>query len=166
MGQGIHQRGVDRQHRVEQMSQLYSVGLGHEPEEVAVAVEAPGAPLLDDLARRDIAINAMAASLAPEDFGELLDTEGGLADLRAAPPGSLDGKIATHTGDSKWISGDKARWEVHGLRRISDAIMVGINTVIADNPQLTARDEREKPVAFRNRSQNTATINGRRASQP
>jgi tRNA nucleotidyltransferase (CCA-adding enzyme) len=39
--------------------------------------------LLDDLARRDIAINAMAASLAPEDFGELLDTEGGLADLRA-----------------------------------------------------------------------------------
>ena len=58
---------------------------------------------------------------------------------------TLDGKIATHTGDSKWISGDKARWEVHGLRRVSDAIMVGINTVIADNPQLTARDERGKP---------------------
>jgi len=58
---------------------------------------------------------------------------------------TLDGKIATHTGDSKWISGDKARWEVHGLRHTSDAIMVGINTVMADNPQLTARDERGKP---------------------
>ncbi len=58
---------------------------------------------------------------------------------------TLDGKIATHTGDSKWISGDKARWEVHGLRHITDAIMVGINTVMADNPQLTARDERGKP---------------------
>jgi diaminohydroxyphosphoribosylaminopyrimidine deaminase/5-amino-6-(5-phosphoribosylamino)uracil reductase len=58
---------------------------------------------------------------------------------------TLDGKIATRTGDSKWISGDKARWEVHGLRRTSDAIMVGINTVMADNPQLTARDERGKP---------------------
>lgn len=58
---------------------------------------------------------------------------------------TLDGKIATHTGDSKWISGDKARWEVHRLRNTSDAIMVGINTVIADNPQLTARDERGKP---------------------
>jgi diaminohydroxyphosphoribosylaminopyrimidine deaminase/5-amino-6-(5-phosphoribosylamino)uracil reductase len=58
---------------------------------------------------------------------------------------TLDGKIATHTGDSKWISGDKARWAVHGIRYTSDAIMVGINTVIADNPQLTARDERGKP---------------------
>ena len=58
---------------------------------------------------------------------------------------TLDGKIATHTGDSKWISGDKARWEVHGLRHTSDAIMVGINTVMDDNPQLTARDERGKP---------------------
>jgi diaminohydroxyphosphoribosylaminopyrimidine deaminase / 5-amino-6-(5-phosphoribosylamino)uracil reductase len=58
---------------------------------------------------------------------------------------TLDGKIATRTGDSKWISGDKARWEVHGLRHTSDAIMVGINTAIADNPQLTARDERGKP---------------------
>jgi len=58
---------------------------------------------------------------------------------------SLDGKIATHTGESKWISGDKARWQVHGLRAISDAIMVGINTVMADDPQLTARDERGDP---------------------
>ena len=58
---------------------------------------------------------------------------------------TLDGKIATYTGDSKWISGDRARWEVHGLRRTSDAVMVGINTVIVDDPRLTARDNRGKP---------------------
>ena len=71
--------------------------------------------------------------------------ENGMPFVTAKFAMTLDGKIATHTGDSKWISGDKARWAVHGMRNISDAIMVGINTVIADNPQLTARDERGKP---------------------
>ena len=55
---------------------------------------------------------------------------------------SLDGKIATRDGDSKWISGDKARWEVHRIRAAADAIMVGINTVLSDDPKLTARDKR------------------------
>jgi diaminohydroxyphosphoribosylaminopyrimidine deaminase/5-amino-6-(5-phosphoribosylamino)uracil reductase len=52
---------------------------------------------------------------------------------------SLDGKIATRSGDSKWISGDEARHYVHNLRYTSDAIMAGVNTVLADNPHLTAR---------------------------
>jgi diaminohydroxyphosphoribosylaminopyrimidine deaminase/5-amino-6-(5-phosphoribosylamino)uracil reductase len=52
---------------------------------------------------------------------------------------SLDGKIATRTGDSKWISGDPARRQVQRLRQASDAIMTGANTVIADDPQLTVR---------------------------
>ena len=52
---------------------------------------------------------------------------------------SLDGKIATRTGDSKWITSVEARSYVHELRARSDAIMAGIGTVIADNPQLTAR---------------------------
>ena len=52
---------------------------------------------------------------------------------------SLDGKIATYTGDSKWVTGPLARAEVQQMRRESDAIMVGINTVLADDPQLTAR---------------------------
>ncbi len=52
---------------------------------------------------------------------------------------SLDGKIATRSGDSKWISNDEARHYVHNLRYVSDAIMVGANTVLADNPHLTAR---------------------------
>ena len=52
---------------------------------------------------------------------------------------SLDGKIATRSGDSKWISGDEARKGVHNLRYNSDAIMVGVNTVLVDDPRLTAR---------------------------
>jgi diaminohydroxyphosphoribosylaminopyrimidine deaminase/5-amino-6-(5-phosphoribosylamino)uracil reductase len=52
---------------------------------------------------------------------------------------SLDGKIATFTGDSKWISGEESRHFVHNLRYINDAIMAGANTVLADDPQLTAR---------------------------
>ncbi len=53
---------------------------------------------------------------------------------------SLDGKIAARSGDSKWISGEESREFAHLLRARSDAIMVGINTVLADDPQLTARD--------------------------
>jgi len=52
---------------------------------------------------------------------------------------SLDGKIATRGGDSKWITGSEARRYVHYLRQTADAIMVGVNTVLADDPQLTSR---------------------------
>lgn len=52
---------------------------------------------------------------------------------------SLDGKIATFTGDSRWISCEGSRRYVHSLRWVTDAIMVGVNTVIADDPQLTFR---------------------------
>jgi diaminohydroxyphosphoribosylaminopyrimidine deaminase/5-amino-6-(5-phosphoribosylamino)uracil reductase len=52
---------------------------------------------------------------------------------------TLDGKIATRTGDSKWISGEAARHRVHALRGRMDAIVVGIGTVLADDPLLTAR---------------------------
>lgn len=52
---------------------------------------------------------------------------------------SLDGKIATRTGDSRWVTGVPAREYVHRLRDRYDAIMVGVNTVLADNPSLTTR---------------------------
>jgi diaminohydroxyphosphoribosylaminopyrimidine deaminase/5-amino-6-(5-phosphoribosylamino)uracil reductase len=52
---------------------------------------------------------------------------------------SIDGKIATKSGDSRWITGEEARRFVHMLRHMVDAIMVGANTVIVDNPRLSAR---------------------------
>ena len=53
---------------------------------------------------------------------------------------SLDGKIATRTADSMWITGPLARARVQQMRKELDGIMVGIGTALADNPQLTARD--------------------------
>jgi diaminohydroxyphosphoribosylaminopyrimidine deaminase/5-amino-6-(5-phosphoribosylamino)uracil reductase len=54
---------------------------------------------------------------------------------------TLDGKVATPTGDSKWISGDSSRELAHHWRATVDAVAVGIGTALADDPQLTARVE-------------------------
>ncbi|EJO5348621.1 bifunctional diaminohydroxyphosphoribosylaminopyrimidine deaminase/5-amino-6-(5-phosphoribosylamino)uracil reductase RibD [Clostridium botulinum] len=54
---------------------------------------------------------------------------------------TLDGKIATKTGESKWITGEESRYRVHQIRNDLSGIMVGIGTIIKDNPLLTTRIE-------------------------
>jgi len=56
---------------------------------------------------------------------------------------SLDGKVALDTGDSKWVTGTEARRDVHELRSTVDAILTGVGTVLADDPALTVRLDRE-----------------------
>lgn len=57
---------------------------------------------------------------------------------------SLDGKIATHTGDSKWVTSEESRRMVHELRNEVDAILVGSRTVMLDDPSLTTRLDQDK----------------------
>jgi diaminohydroxyphosphoribosylaminopyrimidine deaminase/5-amino-6-(5-phosphoribosylamino)uracil reductase len=52
---------------------------------------------------------------------------------------SLDGRIATARGESRWITGDKAREQVHRLRAMHQAVLIGVETAIADDPELTVR---------------------------
>lgn len=59
---------------------------------------------------------------------------------------SLDGKIATYQGNSKWITSDRSRIYSHRIRQNYDAIMVGVNTILRDNPQLDAWFSKSHPV--------------------
>lgn len=71
------------------------------------------------------------------DFAKHIQTGLPFVTLKAAI--TVDGKMATRTGDSKWITGEAARAEAHRLRDESDAILVGVGTVLADDPALTVR---------------------------
>lgn len=58
---------------------------------------------------------------------------------------SLDGKIATAAGESRWITGPEARAQVHHIRAAHDAILIGAATAVADDPELTARTDPPPP---------------------
>ena len=62
---------------------------------------------------------------------------------------TIDGRIATRTGESKWISNEASRRRVHMLRARVDAMLTGMGTVIADDPMLTARGVRVRRIATR-----------------
>jgi diaminohydroxyphosphoribosylaminopyrimidine deaminase / 5-amino-6-(5-phosphoribosylamino)uracil reductase len=72
-----------------------------------------------------------------EVFNKYIVTKKPFVTLKAAT--TLDGKIAAHTGHSQWITSNDARTDVHHLRSENEAILVGVNTIIKDNSELTAR---------------------------
>jgi len=72
-----------------------------------------------------------------EDFAMFIQLGRPMVTLKLAA--SLDGRIATANGDSKWISGELSRRLVHEMRNRVDAVLVGAGTVQADDPQLTCR---------------------------
>jgi len=88
--------------------------------------------------RVEVGLLSEAAGRLNEPFNKWIHS--GMPFVTAKAAMSLDGKIATRTGDSKWITSEKARAFVQELRRAADAVMVGSGTIIADNPQLTVRD--------------------------
>lgn len=84
---------------------------------------------------------------------------------------TLDGKIATFTGDSRWVSGPEGRNHVHEMRRTCDAILVGVNTVLNDDPQLTVRDaagapESRQPLRVVLDSRARTSLNARLLKEP
>ncbi len=76
---------------------------------------------------------------AQDDFLHHITRQTPFVTLKSAV--SLDGKIALHNGQSKWITGEKSRERAHLLRHYHDAVLVGIETVLADNPRLDVRLE-------------------------
>ncbi|MEI8063874.1 MAG: bifunctional diaminohydroxyphosphoribosylaminopyrimidine deaminase/5-amino-6-(5-phosphoribosylamino)uracil reductase RibD, partial [Verrucomicrobiota bacterium] len=87
--------------------------------------------------RCDAGLLADEATNLNATFNKWITTGKPLVTAKAAL--SLDGKMSTRTGDSKWITSDAARREAHQLRARADAVMVGAGTVLADNPSLTLR---------------------------
>lgn len=84
------------------------------------------------------------AELLIEGFTHHLKTQRPLVTLKIAT--SLDGKIATRTGDSQWITNAGSRARVHEKRSQTDALITGIGTVLTDRPRLTARDSEGNPT--------------------
>ncbi len=79
------------------------------------------------------------ANTIPSPFARLTATAPGASLVVAQLGQTLDGRIATITGDSKWINGQAALTHLHAIRAAVDAVVVGVGTVIADDPFLTVR---------------------------
>ena len=97
-----------------------------------IMVGSTDGPLANDCEKLNVAFNHWVVHRTP------------FVTIKAAM--TLDGKIATANGESKWITGEEARAYGMKLRQTADAILVGINTVLAENPSLTVRTRMAKPI--------------------
>lgn len=88
----------------------------------------------------EVTTGVLAGEAARDHAGFFLRVEAGRPLVTLKLAASFDGRIATGTGESKWITGQLARRAVHGLRARHDAVMVGAGTARADDPSLTVRD--------------------------
>lgn len=88
----------------------------------------------------EVSIGVCAEAAALDQRGFLSRTTCGLPMLTLKIATSLDGRIATASGESQWITGARARREAHALRARHDAVLVGAGTAREDNPTLTVRD--------------------------
>lgn len=120
---------------------LIAAGVGR----VVVAIEDPDERVsgrgIDRLKNAGIAVSlgVMSTEATELNLGFLLHRQKGrpLVTLKSAT--TLDGRIAAHTGESRWITGDEARRRAHLMRKSHDAIVVGIGTALVDDPELTCR---------------------------
>lgn len=85
----------------------------------------------------EVGVREEQARRLNESFAKFIRTGFPFVVLKSAL--SLDGKIAAAGGDSRWVTGEEARRHAHQLRNSLDAVMVGVGTVLADDPQLTCR---------------------------
>jgi diaminohydroxyphosphoribosylaminopyrimidine deaminase/5-amino-6-(5-phosphoribosylamino)uracil reductase len=112
---------------------------------VVVALEDPDPRVAGEGLRRlraaglDVEVGLCAEEAAEVNAGFLSRMRLGRPRVTLKFATSLDGRIATASGESQWITGQPARGRAHALRASHDAIMVGTGTVIADDPQLTCR---------------------------
>jgi len=95
----------------------------------------------------EVSSESPAATRLSDPFFKRIDT--GLPWLIAKWAQTIDGRIATRTGESKWISSDRSRRRVHQLRGRVDAILTAVGTILADDPQLTARNVHRRRLARR-----------------
>ena len=119
--------------------------LGHADERVVVAMRDPNPDVtgggIGYLKSKGLQVTAgvclAEARRLNEVFIKFITTGRPFVTLKCAA--TLDGHIATRSGDSKWITNEQSRGYVHHLRHCADGILVGVNTVKADDPSLTTR---------------------------
>ncbi|HXG65304.1 MAG TPA: bifunctional diaminohydroxyphosphoribosylaminopyrimidine deaminase/5-amino-6-(5-phosphoribosylamino)uracil reductase RibD [Blastocatellia bacterium] len=142
------------------------------PRRVVVGAARPDSPTLARLREAGIEVTAGVCEADSREINEVYFKYAatGLPFVTVKFAQTLDGRIATATGDSQWISGPASLRLAHQLRREHDAIMVGIGTVLADDPRLTVRlvggrDPLRVVVDSRLRTPPTARMLSRAASR-